>query len=112
SCKIKELIELVRSYVSNNPAKVLLVKKPIRARLDIHSMRSQAYCLDNLTNSTFVRQFPSLDSRTVFKPFAVHDGLSSSGLFLYPPNFSKLSQAGNARPIWHTILPMLHHPDA
>src|SRR5690554_974816 len=81
SCKIEELIELVRSYVRNNPAKIFLVKKPIRAGRGVHSMRPQPHGLDDLSNSAFLHQFPCLNSSTVFKPFAVHDGINAPGLF-------------------------------
>src|SRR5690606_7365751 len=103
SCKIEELIELVGSYVSNNPTKIFLIKKPIRAGRTVHSMRPQPYRLDDLSNSTFFHQFSCFNSSAVFKPFAVHDGINAPGLFLYPADFIKLFMAGDTWLICHII---------
>src|SRR5690606_21559345 len=112
SRKIEELIELMRSYISNNPSEIFLVKKPIRAGRGVHSMRPQPYGLDDLSNSAFLHQFPCFNSSAVFKPFAVHNGIDPSGLLLYPTDFFKLFKAGDTWLICHIILAVLHHPDA
>src|SRR5690606_5618080 len=112
SCKIKELIELVRSYVSNNPAKIFFVKKPLRARLVIRSMRSHCQSLGNPTNSTIPRRSLRLDRSAVFRPFGVQDRIDSAGLFRPPATFFKLCQAGTPPLISDILLPMLRQPDA
>src|SRR5690606_2254938 len=109
--KEQELVALVRADIANDSAVILFIKEPLGTRPDVHPVRPESYCLNDLAYGSGLHQFACFHRSAVFESLAIHYGVYTSGFLLNAANLFQLIQRDDPGLVYHEVLAVFHDAD-